>query len=79
VEVEFDPAVTDYPALLALFWSGHDPTVPAYSRQYMSAIFCHGEEHLLLARDSRVTAQAGSKQPVTTLVLPAGQFHQAEE
>lgn len=79
VEVEFDPAMTDYPALLALFWSGHDPTVPAHSRQYMSAIFCHGVEQLRLARDSMVTAQAGSKKPITTLVLPAGQFYQAED
>merc|ERR1719400_2008234 len=29
VELEFDPSVTDFKSLLDIFWSGHDPTVPA--------------------------------------------------
>ena len=31
-QLEFDPSVTDFKSLLDIFWSGHDPTVPAYSR-----------------------------------------------
>ena len=32
VQLEFDPSVTDFKSLLDIFWSGHDSTVPAYSR-----------------------------------------------
>ena len=31
-QLEFDPSVTSFKSLLDIFWAGHDPTVPAYSR-----------------------------------------------
>ena len=37
-QLEFDPSVTDFKSLLDIFWAGHDPTVPAYSRQVSSQI-----------------------------------------
>ena len=79
VEVEWDPAVTDYPALLSLFWAGHDPTAPAYSRQYMSVIFWHDKQQQQQAEQSLAAARATAKREVATVLLPAEQFYPAEE
>jgi len=79
VELEFDPSVTSFKSLLDIFWAGHDPTVPAYSRQYMSAIFCHDDEQLHLARESMKSAQIDQKKEIQTVIQPAGQFYQAED
>jgi len=80
VELEFDPSVTDFKSLLDIFWSGHDPTVPAYSRQYMSAIFCHGEEQMRIAKESmKAAAQINLKKEIQTVIQPAGPFYQAED
>ena len=94
-QLEFDPSVTDFKSLLDIFWSGHDPTVPAYSRhethltwmiwswtcrQYMSAIFCHGEEQMRIAKESmKAAAQSNLKKEIQTVIQPAGPFYQAEE
>ena len=45
----------------------------------MSAIFCHGEEQLHLARESMKSAQIDQKKEIQTVIQPAGQFYQAEE
>jgi len=79
VELEFDPSVTDFKSLLDIFWAGHDPTVPAYSRQYMSAIFCHGDEQMRLAKESMKAAQIDLKKEIQTVIQPAGPFYQAED
>jgi len=79
VELEFDPSVTDFKSLLDIFWAGHDPTVPAYSRQYMSAIFCHGDEQMRLANESMKAAQIDLKKEIQTVIQPAGPFYQAED
>ena len=96
VQLEFDPSVTDFKSLLDIFWSGHDSTVPAYSRhvfyvnhifhdycstfrQYMSAIFCHGDEQMRLAQESLKAAQIDLKKEIQTVIQPAGPFYQAEE
>lgn len=48
-------------------------------RQYMSAIFCHGDEQLHLARESMKSAQIDQKKEIQTVIQPAGHFYQAEE
>ena len=45
----------------------------------MSAIFCHGDEQLHLARESMKSAQIDQKKEIQTVIQPAGQFYQAEE
>lgn len=77
--MQYDPSVTNFPELLDQFWAGHDPTTPAYSRQYMSAIFCHGEEQLQQAKRSMKTAQGRFRKEMTTLVCQAGEFYLAED
>ena len=48
IQLEFDPSVTDFKSLLDIFWSGHDPTVPAYSRH----------EHTFDLNDLKLNLQA---------------------
>ena len=41
-QLEFDPSVTSFKSLLDIFWAGHDPTVPAYSRHVYNILhFLH--------------------------------------
>jgi len=78
VELEFDPEVTSYSDLLDMFWSNHDPTTLC-SRQYMSAIFYHSDQQLALAQESLKEAQLSNRSPITTLILPAKEFYNAEK
>jgi peptide-methionine (S)-S-oxide reductase len=79
VEVDFDPTQISYGDLLKVFWASHHPGSPAWSRQYMNAVFYHNDEQKRLAEESkaRVAAQTGS--PVQTAILPATGFTLAED
>jgi len=77
-EVVYNPSVTTYKNLLDMFWKNHDPTSKC-TRQYMSAIFYHGEEQKKLAEESMKTAQAQKNKQLQTKVLPAGTFYEAED
>ena len=86
VEVTYDPSQVGYEELLITFWSWHDPTTrnrqgPDVGSQYRSAIFTHGPEQEALARRSKeILEKAGLfKGPIVTEILPAGEFHPAEE
>ena len=78
VELEWDPAVTSYKKLLDIFWNNHDPTTSC-SRQYMSAIFYHSEEQRGEAEKSMKVAQENNRRNITTLILPAKEFYNAEQ
>jgi len=77
VEVEYDPAKTDYDKLLKMFWKNHDPTSRC-SRQYMSAIFYHSPEQQQMAEASQQVAAAQHRRPITTRIMPATHFYDAE-
>jgi peptide-methionine (S)-S-oxide reductase len=79
VEVDYDPQQISYGDLLKVFWASHHPGSPAWSRQYMKAIFYHNDEQKRLAEENkaRVAAQTGS--PVQTAILPATEFTLAED
>lgn len=86
VEVEFDPAQVSYEDLLNAFWANHDPTQmnrqgPDVGTQYRSAIFFHSPEQEKAARASKDNLQASGrfKRPIVTEIVPATQFHKAEE
>lgn len=86
VEVEFDPAQVSYEDLLNVFWANHDPTQlnrqgPDVGTQYRSAIFFHSSEQEKAARASKDNLQAAGrfKRPIVTEIVPATQFHKAEE
>ncbi len=78
VEIEFDPEKQTYEKLLKMFWANHDPT-QCHKRQYMSAIFYHGEEQKAKAEKSKEEHQETVKREIQTKILPAGTFYQAEE
>ena len=86
VELEFDPSVVSYEALLEAFFSFHDPTTlnrqgPDVGTQYRSAIFYHSPEQqaVATAKLAQIIAEKRFKQPVVTQVEPATTFWRAEE
>jgi len=78
VDIEFDPKVTSYDKLLDFFWKNHDPTTSKCKRQYMSAIFYHGEEQKRIAHESMERHAKKSKKKITTEILPGDAFYEAE-
>jgi len=84
LELEFDPAEASYDQLLDLFWEVHDPTQlnrqgPDVGTQYRSAIFFHTPEQEVAARASKQAVQARSHREIVTEIVPAAEFHRAEE
>jgi len=78
VDIEFDPAIISYAQLLELFWKNHDSSAVC-SRQYMSAIFYHGEEQKTLAEQSKIKAQEVMRRPPQTEIAAAKAFFNAED
>jgi peptide-methionine (S)-S-oxide reductase len=88
VRVVYDPATTDYAALLTLFWEGHDPTQGMrqgadVGTQYRSGIYWYSEAQRNAAEVSRADYQralaAAGHGGITTEILPAPEFYFAEE
>jgi peptide-methionine (S)-S-oxide reductase len=86
VEVTFDPSKVSYATLVDLFFKMHNPTTrnrqgPDFGSQYRSAIFTHGPEQARIAAERLEAAQASGryKQPIVTVIEPAGTFWPAEE
>ncbi|MFN8071551.1 MAG: bifunctional methionine sulfoxide reductase B/A protein [Mycobacterium sp.] len=85
VEIVYDPAKTDYRALLEFFFQIHDPTTK--NRQgndigtsYRSAIFYLDDEQKQVALDTIADVDASGLWPgtVVTEVVPASDFWEAE-
>ena len=86
VRVTFDPAVLSYEDLLGVFFSIHDPTTlnrqgNDVGTQYRSAIFHHGsdQERIAKAFVERLTKEKLFSRPIVTEVVPAAEFHIAED
>ena len=84
VEVEFDPEQVSYEQLLDLFWRSHDPTQgdrqgPDVGSQYPSAVYFHSPEQQEQALASKAQVQAQLPRTVTTEVVPAETFFEAED
>lgn len=86
VRIRFDPSVVSYEALLALFWSIHDPTQinrqgPDIGDQYRSAIFTHDETQAALAAASKQAEEASGRHaaPIATTIEPVREWWPAEE
>ncbi len=77
--VEYDQARVSYEQLLAVFWESHDPTRPAWSRQYRSALFVRDDGQRRVAEASKEAAQRRLGAPLFTDIIPAGPFHPAED
>ena len=86
VQVTFDPGVLDYEDLLRVFFSIHDPTTlnrqgNDVGTQYRSAIFYHSPEQERIARAlvDRLTREKLFRNPIVTEIVPASEFHIAED
>lgn len=79
LEVDFDPEVIAYEELLELFWNSHNPTHPAWSAQYRSAIFTHDEDQAEAARRSAENYGERLGRQIHTEIIPLVRFWPAEE
>jgi peptide-methionine (S)-S-oxide reductase len=70
-QVDFDPRLVSYDQLLAQFWSSHRADRPAYSRQYMAAVFATDDQADLAQRSK----PAGARTPIIT----GARFYLAED
>jgi peptide-methionine (S)-S-oxide reductase len=84
--VIYDPNKIDYPTLLALFFSSHDPTQvdgqgPDKGRHYRSAIFYKNEQEKqwALSTKDRLDKSGKYPKPIATEIGPALNFWKAEE
>ncbi|KAI5306105.1 Peptide-methionine (S)-S-oxide reductase [Ascosphaera pollenicola] len=86
LQITFDSSKVSYRELLEFFYRMHDPTTlnsqgPDRGTQYRSAIFTHSDEQEQTAKDvtDKVSKQWWTSAPVTTVIVPIGQFWDAEE
>ncbi|MBW1988159.1 MAG: peptide-methionine (S)-S-oxide reductase [Deltaproteobacteria bacterium] len=79
VRVEYDPAVLSYQDLLDRFFESRNPHLPAWKRQYMSAVFAVDAEQERAARQKVRAVEEKEGGPVRTKVLAAGPFRAAED
>jgi peptide-methionine (S)-S-oxide reductase len=78
LQVDFESERISYEKLLEIFWSEHDPTSRAWSRQYKAAVFYHDDEQKRLAEESRDRLAAKLRRPIHTEVIPLNRFYNAE-
>ncbi len=86
VQIEFDPALVSYDALLDVLWKIHDPTQlnrqgPDVGSQYRSAIFYHddGQRDAATSSIEKLGASGRYPKPIVAQIAPAGDFYRAEE
>jgi len=86
VQIVYDPSRITYAKLLDVYWHNIDPTVKDrqfcdFGSQYRSAIFYQSEEQRKEALKSKAELEKTRpfKEPVVTEIVPAGEFHTAEE
>jgi peptide-methionine (S)-S-oxide reductase len=78
-QIDFDPAIVSYAALLAIFWQIHDPTSlnrqgADRGEQYRSVIFWHTPEQAAQAAKSGLDASGQYAQPIVTQIQPASAY-----
>lgn len=87
VQIEYDPDLVSYDALLDIFWQNHNPTTlnsqgPDFGSQYRSAVFYHDEQQRVAAEHSKLELQGSGKwgtRPIVTEIVEAKPFYSAEE
>jgi len=85
VQVEYDPDIVTYDALLDTFWHNVDPLDAGgqfcdRGDQYRTAIFYHDERQRELAERSKRKLEEGGVLPgeIVTEIVPATEFYAAE-
>ncbi len=79
MQVDFDPSQISYEEIVGMVWQGHNPTRPAWSKQYMSAFWYENEaqREVIEATKERQAQQYGSE--IQTPVLQLETFYIAED
>ncbi len=78
LQIDFDPKIISYAALLDVFWDEHDPASPAYSRQYRSLILVHDELQRQIAEKSKAEQEKLAGVKFHTSIEALQQFTLAE-
>ncbi len=86
VEIEFDPSVISYEALVQFFFDHHNPTTknrqgPDIGSQYRSIIFYYSKEEEKSAHKIKTKLEKSKKyrHPIVTEIIPATEFYPAED
>jgi len=74
LQIQFDPSVVSFEALLDIFWKSHNPTCRT-SVQYRSAIFYHNKTQEEIAKKSKQKQENNVK----TAIEAAKHWTDAEE
>jgi peptide-methionine (S)-S-oxide reductase len=78
-EIDFDPAVTTYAAMLKVFWAAHDPTVKCGYKQYEPVVFYQDKAQKALAEQTRAAEAKRRGVQIHTAIRPASTFYLAED
>jgi len=86
VQLQFDPSVVSYAAIMDVFWHKHDATQlnrqgNDVGTQYRSAIFYHSAEQKAIAEQSKAAQQSrlAVGKTIATEISPATVFYRAED
>jgi peptide-methionine (S)-S-oxide reductase len=82
-QIVYDPKLTGFEKILAVFWQAHDPTTlnrqgADVGTQYRSAIYYHTESQLPAAEKSKAEAGKEFSKPIVTEITKASEFYPAE-
>ncbi len=83
IQVTFDPSLLSYREILDVYFTIHDPTTlnrqgNDRGTQYRSVIFYHSEDQKIIARESKIAAQALWESPIVTEISLLENFYPAE-
>ena len=79
VQIDYDPARISFIQLLGVFWENHYPSMPSWSRQYMSAVFYHDGKQKDLALKTKEQQAAEQNRQIFTEIIPYSEFYVAED
>ncbi|KAA8893397.1 peptide methionine sulfoxide reductase, partial [Sphaerosporella brunnea] len=86
VQLLYDPEKIEYGQILEFIFCWHDPTYttanrhgPDMGNSYRGAIFTHGPRQEEKAKETRDLVQKLCKSPMTTQIIPVGQWFDVEE
>jgi len=78
VQVDFDPSIISYEALVGVFFKSHEPGMCGGKRQYMSGIFAHTAEQFEAAQKVLEAEKDKRKGRLGTSLEMATDFYSAE-
>jgi peptide-methionine (S)-S-oxide reductase len=79
MEIDFDPDVLDYEALVDRVWRAHDPTRPAFSTQYRAAFWYANERQRAILEAGAARIAEEREAPIHTAIEPLARFFRAED